>query len=227
MTTISFAGAERGAAYTARPRSDEHVYRRALRHSRRVRFLRVGLLAVIATVLLGLVAKNYLPSFGMIRIPGEIGKLVIRGTKVTMQGPHLTGYNDSRPYEFTADTATQDITKPDLVELQRIRAKMAMADQSTVHLWADAGLYNMKTDMLQLNDNIRLTSSTGYEARLKQALVDMDKGTVVSDTPVWVKMLDGFLNAKHLDIADKGELLRFTDVTMVLQPKQDAKASQP
>jgi lipopolysaccharide export system protein LptC len=228
LTSISFAGAERRAAYPARPRSDERIYRRALRHSRQVRFLRIGLLAVIAAVLLGLVAENYLPSFGTIRIPGEVGKLVIRGTKITMQEPHLTGFTtDSRPYEFTANAAAQDITKPDLVELQQIHAKMAMADKSTVRLWADTGLYNMKTDMLQLNDNIRLVSSTGYEARLSQALIDTNKGTVVSDTPVWVKMLDGFLNAKHLEIVDKGAVLRFTDVTMVLQPKQGTKAGQP
>jgi hypothetical protein len=34
---------------------------------------------------------------------------------------------------------------------------------------------------------------------------------------VWVKLLDGSLNAKRLEIADKGDVLLFTDVTMVLQ----------
>ena len=82
-------------------------------------------------------------------MPGEIGNLVIKGTKITMQQPRLTGYtSDARPYEFTADTAQQDITKPDFVELQQIHAKIAMADKSIVHLWADTGHYNMKTDML-------------------------------------------------------------------------------
>ena len=86
----------------------------------------------------------------------------------------------------------------------------------------------MKTDMLTLRDNIHLVSSTGYEARLSQAEVDMNKGNVVSDTPVWVKLLDGDLNAKRLKIIDKGDVLRFTDVTLVLQSgKQEAKAAQP
>jgi len=103
-----------------------------------------------------------------------------------------------------------------------------MADKSMVHLWADTGLFNMKTQMLLLNQNIHMVSSTGYEARLSQASIDMNKGTVVSDTPVWVKLLDGDLNAKQLQIDDKGSVLRFTDVTMVLQSgKQDAKAGQP
>lgn len=229
MTSISFASAEPGIVLPTRSRSDsERTYRRALRHSRHVRWLRAGLLGAIALALLAVVIDNYLPVGGL-RLPAEIGKLVIQGTTITMEQPHLTGFTgDQRPYEFTADAAQQDITKPDLVQLQRIRAKIEMADKSMVHLWADTGLFNMKTQMLLLNQNIHMVSSTGYEARLSQASIDMNKGTVVSDTPVWVKLLDGDLNAKQLQIDDKGSVLRFTDVTMVLQSgKQDAKAGQP
>ena len=124
------------------------------------------LILAVSLVVLAVGADNYWPTGGL-RLPGEIGNLVIKGTKITMQQPRLTGYtSDARPYEFTADTAQQDITKPDFVELQQIHAKIAMADKSIVHLWADTGHYNMKTDMLDLKDNIHLVSSTGYEARL-------------------------------------------------------------
>ncbi len=197
-----------------------------MRHSRHVRWMRATLIVTVAAVLLGVVAENYFP-IGGLRLPGEVGKLVIKGTKITMQQPRLAGFTaDARPYEFIANSAQQDITSPDIVNLQQIRAKMQMADKSIVHLWADSGIYNMKTDMLTLNDNIRLVSSTGYQARLRQAVLNMNKGDVESDTPVWVKLLDGDLNAKHLEITDKGEVLRFTDVTMILQSgKQKAKAN--
>jgi lipopolysaccharide export system protein LptC len=230
LTTISFASAERGAGVPARSRGgdNERVYRRALRHSRHVRWLRGTLIVAVVMVLLGVAADNYLP-IGGLRLPGEIGKLVIQGTKITMQQPRLTGFtSDSRPYEFTANTAQQDITKPDIVELQQIRAKIQMADKSVMHLTADAGVYNMKADMLTLNNNIHLVSSTGYEARLRQAVVDMNKGNVVSDTPVWIKLLDGDLNAKRMEVTDKGDKLYFTDVTLVLQStKTQTKAGQP
>jgi lipopolysaccharide export system protein LptC len=170
LTSISFASGQRVAGISARSRGDrERTYRRALRHSRHVRWMRVALIGVVVIVLLAVVADNYLP-IGGLRLPGEIGKLVIKGTKITMQEPRLTGFtSDSRPYEFIADAAQQDITTPDIVDLQKIRAKIAMADKSTVHLWADTGVYNMKTDMLTLNDNIHLVSTTGYEARLRRA----------------------------------------------------------
>ena len=230
MSSISFAGDEDGVAFPARARANnERLYRRALRHSRRVRLLRACLLGAVVVVLAGLVIDNYLPSVGALRLPGEVDSVIIQGTKITMQNPRLTGYtSDGRAYQFNADAAAQDVTKPDLVQLETIRSKMAMADKSTVDLWADSGVYDMKGDMLTLNNNIRLVSSTGYQARLSQAVVDVRKGNVVSDSPVWVKLLNGWLDAKRLEITDNGEVLRFSDVTMTLQDvKQDAKADQP
>ena len=59
-----------------------------------------------------------------------------------MQQPKLSGYTaDSRPYEFTAKTAEQDITKPDLMELHQIEANVKMQDDSTVKVVSNSGLY--------------------------------------------------------------------------------------
>jgi lipopolysaccharide export system protein LptC len=209
---------------SAHSRGDfERSYRAALRHSRYVRWLRICVPVGIAMLLLGVAAINYMPPIGGFRLPGELGKLVIHGTKITMQQPRLTGYtDDSRAYEFSADAAAQDITKPNLVELHQLHAKMEMQDKSTVEMSALSGVYDVKTEMLKLNDNIQLNSSTGYQGRLSEATIDVRKGDVVSDKPVWVKMLDGELNAKRLDIADKGSVIRFTDVSMTLLPGKRA-----
>src|SRR5580698_526620 len=196
---------------------NDKAYRSALRHSRHVRWLRVGTLAGITTIMVGVIGANYLPTLGEIRLPGELGKLVIKGTKITMQAPRLSGYtNDARPYEFTADAAAQDIRQPDLVELEQIHAKMGMADKSTVEMTAPSGIYDMKGDTLTLNDDIALASSTGYAARLTEALVDMKTGNVVSNQPVKVKLLNGLLNGKRMEITEKGDVIRFEGVTMTL-----------
>lgn len=201
---------------------NDRTYQVALRHSRHVRVLRVVLLAGIAAVLLGVTAENYLPSVDNIRIPGAIGNLVIKGTKITMQQPKLTGYtSDARPYEFTANAAAQDINKPDLVELQLLHARLQMEDKSTVEMTAPSGIYDMKADKLFLNEDIALASSTGYAARLKEAVIDMKSGNVTSDKPVWVKLLNGNLTAKHLEISENGNVIRFDGgVSMTLHPDQ-------
>jgi lipopolysaccharide export system protein LptC len=211
----------------------ERKYRAARRHSRYVRLLRLGVPVGIALVLLAVVAANYMPPIGGFRLPGELGNLVIHGTKITMQQPRLTGFTiDSRAYEFSANAAAQDISRPNLVELQDLHAKMEMQDKSSVEMTANSGLYDVKTEVLTLKDDIELTSSTGYSGQLSQAVIDMRKGNVVSDQPVRVKMLNGFLNAKRLDIAEGGNVIRFGDVAMTLQPgketeKQGDKAKNP
>ena len=84
-----------------------------------------------------------------------------------MQQPRLTGFTvDSRPYEFTAQSAEQDITKPDVMELHHIDAKMEMEDKSTVTVTSNSGTYDMKTEMLTLSESVHLVSSTGYEVRM-------------------------------------------------------------
>lgn len=178
--------------------------------------------AAIAAALLMVVAANYLPPIGGFRLPGELGRMVIQGSKVTMQQPRLSGFTiDSRPYEFTAESAQQDITKPDLMELLQIQAKIEMEDKSVVNITSDSGSYEMKTEMLTLHDNVHLVSSTGYEARLSEAMVDVHKGTVVSDKPVWVKLINGELNAKRLEVRDSGEVIRFSGgVAMTVRPDQ-------
>jgi lipopolysaccharide export system protein LptC len=231
LSNVYQADAASGAAFsTSSGRDMERIYRTALRHSRRVRWLRICLPIGIAAVLLVVVAANYVPPIGGFRLPGELGKLVISGTKITMEQPRLTGFTaDSRVYEFSADTAAQDITKPDFMELRKLHAKMELEDKSTVNMSAASGVYNVKTEILTLNDNIELISSTGYEGRLSEAVIDVRQGNVVSDKPVWVKLLNGFLNAQRLEVIDKGTVLRFGGgVAMTLRTdNQPAKAGEP
>jgi lipopolysaccharide export system protein LptC len=127
-----------------------------------------------------------------------------------MEGPRLTGFtHDARAYELTADTAAQDMTKPDFVELRNIRAKVEMQDKSSINLSALSGIYDSKGETLKLEQNILLNSSTGYQGRLSEAMIDIRKGNVVSEHPVEVKMLQGTLTANRLDIVDSGDLVRF------------------
>jgi lipopolysaccharide export system protein LptC len=231
LTTAYPVDVASGPGFAASSRGDiGRTYRIALRHSRYVRVLRFGVPAGILAMLLMVVAANYMPPIGGLRLPGELGKLVIKGTKITMQQPRLTGYtNDSRAYEFTANAAAQDITKPDLVELHQPHAKIQMQDKSTVTMSAVSGVYNMKTELLKLNEDIDLVSSTGYEGRLSEALIDVRKGSVVSDKPVWVKLLNGFLNAQRLEVTDNGAMVRFGGgVAMTILPdKNSTKGDTP
>ncbi len=187
-------------------------------------WLRIGVPVTLAAALLLVVGANYVPTVGSLRLPGELGKLVIKGTKVTMQQPRLSGFTvDSRPYQFIANSAEQEITNPDLMELHEIQAKIEMEDKSIVNVTSNSGTYDMKTEMLTLVDHVHLVSSTGYEARLSEAAIDVHKGTVRSDKPVWVKLTNGVINAQRLEVLDGGDVIRYGGgESMTVVPEQDS-----
>ena len=66
-----------------------------------------------------------------------------------------------------------------------------------------------KQQLLDLHKDIFLQTSTGYEARLSQAFVDMAKGTVTSDEHVDVKLPNGTITADKIKITGGGEVVRF------------------
>jgi lipopolysaccharide export system protein LptC len=203
----------------------------AARHSRMVRVLRIAVPAAVILAMTAIVAVSILNPFRMLlpKLPLDMGNLVVSGTKITMESPHLSGYTpDQRPYDLWAKTATQDLTDPDHVDLKTLRAKVLMEDQSTVTLDARNGLFDTKQQLLELHKDIFLQNSTGYEARLTQAFVDMGKGTVTSDEHVDVKLLNGTLTADKLRITGGGEIVRFEgNVVMNLDNLSSADASGP
>lgn len=183
----------------------------AARHSRLVRILRIAVPVTVILAMASIVAvSTFLNPFTMIPVKVDSGNLVVAGTKITMESPHLSGFTpDQRPYELWAKTATQDITDPDHVDLNDLRAKVLMEDQSTLFLDARTGRFDNKQQQLDLHKDIFLRTSTGYEARLNSAFVDMNKGTVSSDEHVDVKLTNGTLTSDRLRITEGGDVIRF------------------
>jgi lipopolysaccharide export system protein LptC len=187
-------------------------FAKAARHSRMVRMLRVAVPAAVVLAMAGIVAASIFNPFRMLlpKIPVDMDNVVVSGTKITMESPHLAGFStDQRPYEMWAKAAIQDLTDPDHVELKTLRAKLMMEDKSTVTMDARTGYFDSKQQMLDLRKDIFLQSSTGYEARMTQAYVDINKGTVTSDEHVDVKLLNGTLTADKLRVFNGGEVVRF------------------
>jgi lipopolysaccharide export system protein LptC len=199
-------------AYWTMSRGDNaRAFQAARRHSRMVRILRVAIPLAVVLGFTGIFLVTYLNPLRMLaRLPINVGDLVVSGTKITMEQPRLSGFTrDERAYELSADAAKQDLTKPDLIELRNIRAKVQMQDKSTMEMSATAGVYDSKAETLKLDQNILLSSSAGYRGQLSEALIDIRKGYVVSEHPVAVEMLQGKLNASRLEIVDSGDLVRF------------------
>jgi len=182
----------------------------AARHSRLVRILRIAVPVTVVLAMAVIIYIAYFNKFHFPNLPVSVENMVVSGTKITMESPHMSGFTpDQRPYELWAKTATQDITDPDHVDLADLRSKVLMEDQSTVFLDARTGRFDNKQQQLDLHKDVFVRTSTGYEARLNSAFVDMNKGTVSSDEHVDVKLTNGTLTADKLRITEGGAVIRF------------------
>ncbi len=188
------------------------AFRAAVRHSRHVRVLRLAIPITAAVVLVAAAAFSFLfkPLRMLTSLPVDIGSMVVSGTKIMMHQPRLSGVTrDNRKYDMVAQAAAQDVTKPDMVELQGVHATMEMRDKVTFETTANGGLYNTKTEHLTLNQNVVVTSSSGYQAFLNEAVVDVRASKIVSEKPVEVKTATWTITANRMEVTESGDLVRF------------------
>ncbi len=144
-------------------------------------------------------------------LPAQVGHLVVSGTKITMEHPRLAGFTrDARAYEMTAHAAAQDIMNPDKMELEGVRAKFETAERAVVNVTAASGFYDSKADLLRLTKDVLITSTSGYEVMMSEALIDIRTSHVVSDLPVTVKMMSGTIHANRLEVSDSGATISFS-----------------
>jgi len=217
-----------GPGYESAGRRDnDRLFRAALRHSRHVRILRHAIPVGIVLALLAIAAVAYFNPFrALAKLPIDPGKLVVSGTKITMEAPRLAGFTrDNRPYVLTAKAAAQDIAKPGVLELREIHATVQMKDATNLEMEAATGIYDTKSDQLRLADNIVITSTSGYKGLLQDAAVDVKKGKIISELPVVVEMLNGTVHANNLEVSDNGDTILFGGgvvMDLIMQPPKPA-----
>ena len=228
MSTAYGTEPRRTRAFKASHRSDHaQRFKAAARHSRRVRLLRVVLpaIALLGCVVIALMSWFNPLNMMLARLPISIGDVIVSGTKIKMQNPKLTGFTrDKRRYDVSAGAAAQDLTKPDLVELQDINALFEMQDNNTMKLVARGGVFDTKKEQLTLEKNIVVTSSKGDEGYLEEAVVDTKNGNVVSEKPVLMKLTNGTIKGNRFEVTNSGEVIRF-DKGVVVNMKMGAPQS--
>lgn len=205
-------------------------YRAAVRHSRRVRLLRraipVGAVVAVGAILF----FAFFEPFKSLPENVSVGSITLNGTKVTMELPKLTGFKkDLRPYEVNARWAAQDVKKPNIIELKEISARIALQDRSYATVEALNGVYDSSTDKLELKDDVRVRTDSGYDVRMASARIEFKAGNVTSKDPVAVKFTGGTIDAKGLNMVDNGQRIVFNGRvhTMLKLVPDEPKAPAP
>jgi lipopolysaccharide export system protein LptC len=206
-------------------RDNQRAFRAAKRHSRFVRFLRVAIPACIIAAGAAFGAYYWLdPMHVLAKLPIGTDGVVISGSKIIMRQPRLSGYTkDERPYTVTARSAAKDLTKPDLLELEDIRTGIVIPGGGNVEVTARQGLYDGKAETIQLKNDV-VVRSPEYEVLLREALVNVRAGSVVSEHPVEVKMLQGTITANRFEVRESGAVIRFDGGVTLVIDREDSSA---
>lgn len=205
---------------------DEGAFERAERHSslvRRLRFILPGL-AVAGVALFWATARF---------LPGDMDALVqssgidVQTNSVVMQAPHISGFEGTRrSYEVKAASAVQSLSDPNVVTFRTIEGRFGLESEGEARLTAPDGVYNGNSNTLTLANGITLTTTNGYAARLSDAAVDLDAGSLTSSQPLQLKSDDGTLRANAISVLDRGKHVIFKGGVSVtyLPPGQLAAA---
>lgn len=202
----------------------------AHRHSRRVRLMKIALpLAALATTVLA--AMNILENAGVgpSLPPVEIPKIVADNLK--MHNPHYQGFNsDGGHYWVKAETAQQDLKSLTAVHLDGITGELTDAKKQKTYLTATRGIFDNKTNILELFDSINVTGDGGLNAKLTRAKIETKQNIITSDQPSTIIMGAGQITSNQLKIRQKTKEYTFLDnVRTHMQPKEPAPSanSQP
>lgn len=105
----------------------------------------------------------------------------------------------NQPFTVTADRATQGRENPDIVELDKPVAALIQNDGSKLEGDATTGLYEQKSQKLNLEGDVHLKHSNGYVLSSEELRIDLAAQKAYSGRNVRVEGPDATLDATGLE----------------------------
>ncbi len=193
-------------------------YARALRHSRRVRLLKLIFPIAAAGIILGFIAVSIVAR----SLPDNVS--VARSTivdgMIIMETPILTGQtDDERPFRVTAARALQGLDRPNVITMQEIAAELPVSDSESARVEAQSGVYDRQAETLVLDQPFDVVATSGLRVEMLSATFDLAEGTMTSDREITISNGNTRVVAQSVRMRDNGRTITFErDVRMTIDP---------
>jgi lipopolysaccharide export system protein LptC len=130
--------------------------------------------------------------------------------QVVVTSSKLTGVDrDRQPYTITAASAVQDSAEPNRVRLRSVAGELHRSSGDVMSLAARTAVYDSKTKMLQLEDEVSLVAAGRFVADMTRAEITLSDKRLRSETAVTVTFDRGEISAGGLEISDDGNRIVF------------------
>lgn len=194
-------GRDRLSAITA-PRAS--AIPQAMRHSARVSRLRRGILWSAGLIVVSVGLALLVSSLRFLPKDLNLERIALKGTSIVIDGPRLVGYQkDGRPYEIRARQGVQDITHPDVFDLDGLDIRIESAEAGALSMTAAKGHYSARADRAEMSGGVTMRDNKNFDMRLASAVFDLKSSKMTSDKPVKVRLIGGEVDAKSIEFSEK------------------------
>ncbi|MGI9352100.1 MAG: LPS export ABC transporter periplasmic protein LptC [Rhizobiaceae bacterium] len=213
------SAAEHGLEFLSSQRNEDE-YRRAVKHTNRVRILKIAMPLVAGLIILGIVAALVIRQYFLPQI--DLGAITVSDGKLVMENPNLNGFDkNKRPFRLTADKAVQDADQPTRVELVKISATLPIDDKISADVLAGNGVYDAEAKTLVLTKQVHVETTDGMKIDLENADIDIANGILNTGNPVFASGPQADISADSLSVEESGDRIVFEGtVRLTLRPKE-------
>ena len=116
----------------------------------------------------------------------------------------------NQPFSITADMAKTTNIDGTSIELEMPKADAGIENGTWLAVIANSGVYNQKSQTLDLIGSVNLFHDTGYEFNTEKATIDLTKGIAISNVAINGQGPFGNLTAEGFRIEKKNNQFIFT-----------------
>jgi lipopolysaccharide export system protein LptC len=196
------------------------------RYSQFVGYMRIGLPALAGIlVVLVFVIPQFMGDDDRFRVGNVTAPLKnVAADALSMVNARYFGTDQKgQPFSVTAKGVKERPAPDERVDLVSPQADITLAGGDWLSIEAGAGLYDRKTETLDLSNEVSLFQDKGYEMHTAAASIRLKEGSASSRTPVQSQGPFGELVAQGFELSDKGENVLFLGpATLTLKGSMNA-----
>ena len=175
------------------------------------------LFSAIALAMMGLLAYQAGTFSSLVPMPlpngGEaVGKTAPAAPEeeITVTDSRFTGFDkNDQPFSISARNAVQDENDASKVRLQSVDAEVRHKSGQQIAIKSNEAVYDSNSKTIDLQGDVRISSTGGFDARMAKARVDIDRHRLRSEVPVKVVHPRGLIQANGMEIEDDGARILF------------------
>jgi lipopolysaccharide export system protein LptC len=197
----------------------------AIRHSARVSKLRKWILWTAGGTMAMVALAALISSLRYLPMDLNLSRIALQGTRIVIETPKLVGYRkDGRPYEVRAKVGVQDITTPEVFDLDGLDVRVETKGDSAVTLTAPKANYSTKSDNARMHGGVRITDAKSFDMRMETADMDFKASVMTSKAPVTLQIDGGNVAADGVEFHQQERRATFSgNVRSVLYGEDDPR----